>query len=445
MWILCYDKRKCMETGEDDRMKEIRKPIGAVLLAAAMICTACGAKTEIAVPDKQPVTEAVQPKETEREEESTQAVESVTATLMRLRKYIGDVGIADEKGDQVSLLENMKLYSGYHMNTEEVSYAWIDLDDVKLAKMDEITEIDIKKEEKELEIQLESGSLFFHVAKPLEEDESMNIRTSSMIVGIRGTSGWVTAEEDGKEEIHVLEGTVQVSAEDGSEPVAVSSGQYAEITKTDDVTEIQVGEFSPLDIPAYVFEDVVENEVLVQEILEASGMNMLRTEALQQSYASLLDQYREACLVDHGEWMGNSVSYGAQFAPVGIDTMLYYHMTNGSYNILYAYEDIDGNGTPELFIGTGADVNQAYPTDMYVFDGTAVIRVGSSAFEILADGTYLETDPAANIVAVQRLAEDGYTLQDVSVPGLEKGQMITDWTFADFGGKKTFDWKELNE
>ena len=88
-----------------------------------------------------------------------------------------------------------------------------------------------------------------------------------------------------------MEGTVQVSAEDGAEPVAVSSGQYAEITKTDDVTEIQVGEFTPLDIPAYVFEDVVENEVLVQEILEASGMNMFQTEALQQSYASLLESF----------------------------------------------------------------------------------------------------------------------------------------------------------
>lgn len=115
-----------------------------------------------------------------------EAVEEVSAAIMRLRKYEGQVGVADESGSDVALLENMKLYSGYNMNTEEVSYAWIDLDHVKLVKMDETSEIAIEKEDKKLEIQLKSGGLFFHVAEPLEEDETMEIRTSSMIVGIRG-------------------------------------------------------------------------------------------------------------------------------------------------------------------------------------------------------------------------------------------------------------------
>ena len=111
------------------------------------------------------------------------------ATTMSLRKTMGSVRIQDGSEKEVPLLENMGLYSGYCLETRSVSYAWIDLDRVKLAKMDENSEIEIQKEGKSLELLLHAGSLFFHVAEPLDEDESMNIRTSTMSVGIRGTCG----------------------------------------------------------------------------------------------------------------------------------------------------------------------------------------------------------------------------------------------------------------
>lgn len=83
--------------------------------------------------------------------------------------------------------ENLGLYSGYGVDTQAESYAWIDLDEVKLTKLDQDSEIEIIKEDKRLKIQVLSGSLFFNVAKPLEEDEAMSIRSSTMVIGIRGT------------------------------------------------------------------------------------------------------------------------------------------------------------------------------------------------------------------------------------------------------------------
>ena len=62
---------------------------------------------------------------------------------------------------------------------------------MKLAKLDQDSEIAITKEGKEMEIEVKSGSLFFNATEPLADDKSMNIRTSTMIVGIRGTCGWV--------------------------------------------------------------------------------------------------------------------------------------------------------------------------------------------------------------------------------------------------------------
>lgn len=87
------------------------------------------------------------------------------------------------------LLENLGLYSGYGINTHLVSYAWINLDDVKLTKLDQNSGIIIQKEGKALNIEIKSGSLFFNVTEPLGDDETMDIRTSTILVGIRGTCG----------------------------------------------------------------------------------------------------------------------------------------------------------------------------------------------------------------------------------------------------------------
>ena len=93
--------------------------------------------------------------------------------------------------------------------SSSASFAWINLDDVKLAKLDEKSEIAIQKEDKRLELEVKSGSLFFNVTQPLEDDETMNIRTSSMVVGIRGTCGWVEVPDASHMNVYLLEGKVE--------------------------------------------------------------------------------------------------------------------------------------------------------------------------------------------------------------------------------------------
>ena len=172
-----------------------------------------------------------------------------TAATMHLRRTQGTVSVSDGNGKAVTLLDNLGLYSGYGVGTQTASYAWIDLDDVKLTKLDQNSEISIGKDGKKLDIQLKSGSLFFNVTKPLEDDEAMNIRTSTMLVGIRGTSGWVTDNND-LSQVYILEGKVECSAED--QTVQVSAGEMAEL-KADG--ELVVEPFTDEDIPAFVRDD----------------------------------------------------------------------------------------------------------------------------------------------------------------------------------------------
>ena len=169
-----------------------------------------------------------------------------TAAAMRLTRSVGTVAVSDGGGKDVPLLDNLGLYSGYGVDTRSESYAWISLDDTKLAKMDQESEISIQKEGKALDIELKSGGLFFNVTEPLADDETMNISTSTMLVGIRGTCGWVVCE-DSLPQVYLLEGKVECSA--GDQTVQVNAGEMAELRLDG---ELVVEPFSIEDIPAFV-------------------------------------------------------------------------------------------------------------------------------------------------------------------------------------------------
>ena len=54
------------------------------------------------------------------------------ATTMKLIKTDGEVGVENEKGKSVDLIENLGLYNGYGIGTQPKSFAWIVLDDTNL-------------------------------------------------------------------------------------------------------------------------------------------------------------------------------------------------------------------------------------------------------------------------------------------------------------------------
>ena len=169
------------------------------------------------------------------------------ATTMRLIRTEGKVGVSDDDGKSVAPKEDLGLYSGYGVDTQSASFAWINLDDVKLAKLDEKSEIAIQKEDKHLELEVKSGSLFFNVTQPLEDDEAMNIRTSSMVVGIRGACGWVEVPDASHMNVYLLEGKAECTA---GVTATVSAGEVAQLDET--AGTVTVEPFAQNAIPDFV-------------------------------------------------------------------------------------------------------------------------------------------------------------------------------------------------
>ena len=196
------------------------------------------------------------------------------STPMHLKRTEGTVAVFDDKGKNVPLLADLGLYSGYEVDTRSESYAWINLDGVKLVKMDQDSEIEIQKDGGDLEIEVKSGSLFFNVTEPLENDETMSIRASTMLAGIRGACGWAALSGDGEQlSVCLLEGRVRCEAD--GEKETVRAGEMAVMTEDGEIT---VTEFTARDIPDFVMEEIEDDDDLIDAILEDSGIDILNPE-----------------------------------------------------------------------------------------------------------------------------------------------------------------------
>ena len=194
------------------------------------------------------------------------------ATTMKLIKTDGKVGVENEKGKSVDLIENLGLYNGYNVGTQKKSFAWIDLDDTKLTKMDEKSDVDIKKDGKKLELVVNSGGLFFNVTKPLEDDESMDIRTSTTICGIRGTCGWVESRGD-TTYVGVFDGKVEciVMVDGKEETVTVNAKELLIVKKNGDHVTYEVKKLTYKDVPEYVQVEIADEPFALEEESEQEG------------------------------------------------------------------------------------------------------------------------------------------------------------------------------
>ena len=272
-------------------------------------------------------------------------------TTMKLIKTDGNVGVENEKGKSVDLIENLGLYNGYGIGTQTKSYAWIDLDDTKLTKMDEKSNVDITKDGKKLELVVNSGGLFFNVTKPLEDDESMDIRTSTTICGIRGTCGWVESQGD-TSYVGLFDGKVEcfVTVDGKEETVKVNAKEILIVKKDGDNVTYEVKELTYKDVPEFVQVEIEDEPFALED---------------------------ETHTVDDflGVYSSTENEYGdVSEAELGLDDegALYFRQGNGIYQSYSSYE-VDGN----IITATYQDVTGTY-TDTFTLneDGSLTTEFG---------------------------------------------------------------------
>ena len=319
--------------------KKIEKKVAALamLLTVSLALTACGTKS--ATPEE-PQTE-------EASEEVWEETESEEAKNMLLNKKEGTLGII-EGGSALAeenIYEGMKLISGDQLNTEEESYAWIDLDDTKELKMDQNSETKLSKEGKNLAITLTKGNLFFHVAEHLSEDESLEIDTTTMNMAIRGTTGIVEQVSDYETAILLLEGSLEIDA--SYEPLFLQAGQLAHLVANENgYVSYYVRNIYQEDIPKFAAEQI-GGRGDIQDKIKANGGNPSPAE---NPYLPYIRDMIENGKLPNGKNVGEMDGKG------------------GGVRSYLAVGDIDGDGNDKFLLRWGEDYGSVECEAVYAYD-----------------------------------------------------------------------------
>ncbi|MCR5791167.1 MAG: InlB B-repeat-containing protein [Lachnospiraceae bacterium] len=204
----------------------------------------------------------------------------LSAVVIRLIERDGAVAMRDEKGSDRELLDNMRLNSGSLLTTGADGLLKLDMDETKIVTMVEDSRLAVEKNGKALALDLQQGSLLFNVTQKLNDDEAFDIRTSTMVVGIRGTSAWVDADTF---DLYLLDGKLHITGINpntgGTRETDITAGQHIRVYLFDDRTgtdsvDFYVEEVQPHDLPERlrrILREDPELDPLRTRILEDTG------------------------------------------------------------------------------------------------------------------------------------------------------------------------------
>ena len=203
----------------------------------------------------------------------------LSATTMRLLRIEGTVTLQDASGNDKSIVDGMRFSSGDAISTGVQSLAQIALDDHKVVTLEENSRAEFTKSRNMMELNLTAGGVFFNVDQPLEENETFDIRTSTMTVGIRGTSGYVTVDEDGIATLILTSGHVHIT---GTNPntgetkqLSVSAGQKVRVYLFNDraigSVDFVLEAVTENDLNDFVIARLCENTVLRRTVCATTG------------------------------------------------------------------------------------------------------------------------------------------------------------------------------
>jgi hypothetical protein len=200
---------------------------------------------------------------------------------MRLEKTVGDVRLTTSSGKESQIIQKMRLNNGDDIKSASKSYAYISLDDSKAVKLDAQSEAVVKKNNKKLEVVLESGNLLFNVDRTLGSDESFEIKSATMTMGIRGTCAQIQKKSESVTTVCLLDGTLECTLTDNRtgkcQSIRLNPGDYADFCAGDgypDGGQILTRKITISDLRGFSLQYILEHPDVAQKIYEQTGIDL---------------------------------------------------------------------------------------------------------------------------------------------------------------------------
>ena len=224
--------------------------------------------------------------------------ESYSASTIRLLYYEGNVKVLDADGKPRTLIENGRFGSGESMQTGKESTASVGLDQSKIVALDAVTRVAFSQQGKAMHMDLVEGTLLLDVKEKLSEGETLDVRTSNMAVGIRGTvifmSNLPSAEHDTEDleevlderissgemitTLGVLEGTAYVSYVDANgkqQSIDVKAGEKATLrgdSMGKPASDASVETMEAEDLSNFVVKQLMRDDTLYNRVEDATSL-----------------------------------------------------------------------------------------------------------------------------------------------------------------------------
>ena len=211
----------------------------------------------------------------------TSCDKGLAAVTVRVQRYEGSVSLISD-GKKSTLMDNMLLHSGDSIVTGQQSYIDMRLDDTKAVGLTQNSSADLIKSGKKLEVDVKKGELYFYTTKKLEKDETFNLRSETLIVGIRGTSGYLKVGADGHAMQFILtSGNVHVTGVNpttgGRREAEIRAGQKINVylfndKEGADSVVFYLDDFDIDDLPLSLLSAIAEDENLLNDVSEQCGI-----------------------------------------------------------------------------------------------------------------------------------------------------------------------------
>ncbi len=230
-----------------------------------------------------------------------------SASVMRLERTDGDVKLTNSSGKESQIIQKMRLNNGDDIKSASKSYAYLSLDDTKAVKLDANSEAVVKKNKKKLEVDLASGNLIFNVDKALSSDESFEIKTANMTMGIRGTCAQIQKKSESLTTVCLLEGTLTCTLTDNrtgkTQTAVLRPGDIADFCAGDgypDGGQILIRRVTINDLRGFSLQYIKEHPDVAQKIFEQTGIDLRNLPQKQVSERLMLDEAGLPAVVNTG-------------------------------------------------------------------------------------------------------------------------------------------------
>lgn len=204
---------------------------------------------------------------------------NLQAKTMRIVRTGGTVRLEQTEGPTKNVTKKTRFQSGDSVLTGTDGSATVEMDDTKIITLQSESRAEFTKKNGQYELRLTKGGLFFDVSERLKEGESFDLKTTNMNVGIKGTSGYIFYDEQGRDSLILTDGNAIITAtnpDNGEKKYAeVRGGQKLTVSvfpdKVNDSVEVIIEDVTEKDLPDFVLLTIADSNSLLNRVCESNG------------------------------------------------------------------------------------------------------------------------------------------------------------------------------